>query len=85
MLAGGKEKRVALFTRDPVAIYCCRSESETFTFIGLISLRFLPHIRATEMWIITVIPEAILQRETLTAGPDISIPSFGVENCVVLI
>ena len=45
------------------------------SFLGLL---FLPHIRATEMWIITVAPEAILQREKHISA-EINIPSLGVE------
>ena len=45
------------------------------SFLGLL---FLPHIRATEMWIITVAPEAILQREKHISA-EINIPPLGVE------
>ena len=55
-----------------INVYCMCTSSTGSTVIGL---RFLPHTRATEMWIITVAPEAMVQRETHTKA-EIIIPSF---------
>ena len=77
-LACGKEKRVALqvFAVAIFAACCLNNELVLETFTGWIGLRFLPHFVATEMWIITVAPEAVLQRVKQTSA-EINIPSPG--------
>ena len=83
-LGCGKEKRVASIEWNSCTVTISLNNgplSETGT--SLIGLRFLPHISATEMWIITIAPEDALQRDIHTKA-EITIPSFGVECWLVV-